>query len=75
MFLAMCWQILYIMGFWDSFNRGFLAFFICSFGLQKGLERVTKIMMGALLVLILVLALHSLTLDKAAEGMEILLDA
>ena len=42
---------------------------VCSFGLQKGLERVTKVMMLALLVLILVLAVHSLTLSGAAEGM------
>ncbi len=60
------------MGFWTVLTVVF-GFFICSFGLQKGLERVTKIMMGALLVLILVLALHSLTLDKAAEGMKFFL--
>ncbi len=43
---------------------------ICSFGLQKGLERVSKVMMLALLGLILVLAVHSLTLSGAAEGMK-----
>ena len=43
---------------------------VCSFGLQKGLERVTKVMMLCLLVLILVLAVHSLTLSGAAEGMK-----
>ena len=43
---------------------------VCSFGLQKGLERVTKVMMLALLCLILVLAVHSLTLSGAAEGMK-----
>ena len=43
---------------------------VCSFGLQKGLERVTKVMMLALLALILVLAVHSLTLSGAAEGMK-----
>ena len=43
---------------------------VCSFGLQKGLERVTKVMMLALLALILVLAIHSLTLSGAAEGMK-----
>ena len=46
------------------------GFIVCSFGLQKGLERVTKVMMLALLVLILVLAGHSLTLSGAAEGMK-----
>ena len=39
---------------------------VCSFGLQKGLERVTKVMMICLLALIVVLAVHSLTLSGAA---------
>ena len=43
---------------------------VCSFGLQKGLERVTKVMMICLLALIVVLAVHSLTLSGAAEGMK-----
>ncbi len=47
-----------------------LGFAVCSFGLQNGLERVTKVMMLALLALILVLAVHSLTLPGAAEGMK-----
>lgn len=47
-----------------------LGFLVCSFGLQKGLERISKIMMLALLALILVLAVHSLTLPGAAEGMK-----
>lgn len=46
-----------------------VGFIICSFGLQNGLERVSKLMMIALLVLIFVLAIHSLTLPGAAEGM------
>ena len=46
------------------------GFLICSFGLQNGLERVSKIMMIALLALIVVLAVHSLTLPGAAEGMK-----
>ena len=44
------------------------GFLVCSFGLQKGLERITKIMMLCLLVLIVVLAVHSLTLEGAMEG-------
>ncbi len=44
------------------------GFFVCSFGLQKGLERVTKWMMLGLLCLIVVLAVHSLTLPGAGEG-------
>ena len=46
------------------------GFLICSFGLQNGLERVSKVMMLALLALIVVLAVHSLTLPGAAEGMK-----
>ena len=46
-----------------------LGFWVCSFGLQKGLERITKIMMCALLVLIVILAIHSLTLKNASKGL------
>ncbi len=46
------------------------GFLVCSFGLQKGLERVSKVMMFALLALILVLAVHSLMLPGAVEGMK-----
>ena len=42
-----------------------LGFGVLSFDLQGGLERVTKYMMVALLVLMLVLAFHSATLDGA----------
>ena len=44
------------------------GFLVCSFGLQKGLERITKIMMLGLLGLIVLLAVHSLLLPGAAEG-------
>ena len=44
------------------------GFLICSFGLQKGLERITKVMMVGLLALIAVLAVHSLTLPGGLEG-------
>lgn len=46
-----------------------LAFGILCFGLQGGLERVTKYMMMLLLVLMLVLAVHSFTLPGAGEGL------
>ena len=42
---------------------------VCAFGLQKGLERVTKWMMLALLALIAVLAVNSVCLDGAEEGL------
>ena len=46
-----------------------MGFLVCSFGLQKGLERISKYMMAALLVLILVLGVHSLVLPGAGEGL------
>ena len=46
-----------------------LGFVICSFGLQNGVERVTKVMMCALLVLIAVLVVHSFMLSGAKEGL------
>ena len=46
-----------------------LGFFVCSKGVQKGLEKVSKFMMVALLVLIAVLAIHSVTLSGAKEGL------
>lgn len=45
-----------------------LGFFVCSRGLQNGLEKISKFMMSALLILIVVLAIHSITLPGAAEG-------
>lgn len=46
-----------------------VCFVILCFDLQGGLERVTKYMMTALLILMAVLALHSFTLPGAAEGL------
>ena len=45
------------------------GFLICSKGLQDGLEKISKIMMIALLFLIIILASHSLTLSGASEGL------
>ena len=46
-----------------------LGFFVLSFNLQGGLERVTKYMMVALLILMVVLAVNSATLSGAKEGL------
>ena len=46
------------------------GFAVVSFGLQKGLERISKVMMGALLALIVVLAIHGLTLEGGMEGIK-----
>ena len=47
-----------------------LSFGVCSLGVQRGLEKITKVMMLSLLALIVVLAIHSLTLDGAMEGVK-----
>lgn len=47
-----------------------VGFLVCSRGLQNGLEKISKFMMIALLLLIVVLAVHSLTLSNAAEGVK-----
>ena len=47
-----------------------VGFAVCSMGLQKGLERISKWMMLALLCLIMVLAVRSLTLPGAMAGVE-----
>lgn len=46
------------------------GFLVCSFGLQKGLERITTVMMVGLLGLIALLAVHSLTLPGGMEGVK-----
>lgn len=56
------------MGFWMILTV-IVGFIVCSRGLQNGLERISKIMMIALLVLIVVLAVHSITLSGAGEGL------
>ena len=47
-----------------------VGFLVCSRVLQNGLEKISKFMMTALLLLIVVLAVHSLTLSNAAEGVK-----
>ena len=47
-----------------------VCFGICSLGLQKGVEKITKVMMVALLALILGLAIYCCTLPGAAAGLK-----
>ena len=47
-----------------------VGFAILCFNLQGGLERITKYMMVALFVLMIVLAVNSFTLDGAKEGLK-----
>ena len=46
-----------------------VGFLVCSFGLQKGLERITKWMMIALLAIMVVLAIHSIFMEGGSEGL------
>ena len=46
-----------------------LSFFICSLGLQKGVERITKAMMSCLFLILLILRIRSVTLPGASEGL------
>ena len=45
-----------------------LGFFVLSFSLKGGLERVTKVMMIALMVIMIIIAANSLTLSGAETG-------
>ena len=49
------------------------GFLICSIGLQSGLERVTKVMMILLLFIIVILAVNSMFLKGASEGLNFFL--
>ena len=46
-----------------------LAVLVCSAGVQNGLERITKWMMLALLAIMIVLAVNSITLEGSEEGL------
>lgn len=46
------------------------GFLVCSFSLQKGLERITKVMMIALLGIMIVLAINSIFTDPSNEGLK-----
>lgn len=43
---------------------------VCSMGLQKGVEKITKIMMVLLLLIIIVLAVRGITLEGGLEGLK-----
>ena len=63
--LAAPWQMIFFVAI-----VVILGFVVCSFNIQKGLEKVTKYMMLALLGLIVVLAINSFTLDGAGAGLK-----
>lgn len=47
-----------------------IGFIVCSFSLQKGLERITKYLMLALLVIMVVLAINSVFMKGGSEGLK-----
>lgn len=59
------WMMIVYMGITVLIGAG-----VCSFSLQKGLEAVTKYMMLALIVIMIVLAINSCFVDGGAEGLK-----
>lgn len=57
------------MAFWTIIAIA-VSFEVCAIGLQNGIEKITKYMMSILLVLIVILAVHSLVLPNAMEGVK-----
>lgn len=47
----------------------FIGAFVCSFSLQGGLEKITKVMMSALIVIMVILAVNSIFTEGGAEGL------
>ncbi len=47
-----------------------IGFAVCSAGVQKGLERITKVMMTALLIIMVILALNSIFMEGSSEGLK-----
>ena len=56
-----------VMSFWTVLIC-ITGFVVCYFGIQKGIERVSKVMMSALLAIMVALAVHSVFLQGAGEG-------
>lgn len=46
-----------------------IGFVVCSFSLQKGLEKITKVMMIALLIIMIGLAVNGFFMEGTAEGL------
>ena len=47
-----------------------LGFGVCALGLQKGVEKITKVMMSSLLVIMIILVIRAVTLPNAVEGLK-----
>ena len=46
-----------------------VCFGVCNLGFQNGVERITKVMMSFLIIILMVLCIRSVTLDGAGEGL------
>ena len=57
-----------VMGFWMVVVV-IAGILVCSIGLQNGLEKVTKVMMISLLLIMIVLSVNSFFMDGAKEGL------
>ena len=55
--------------FWTVLTSA-IGFGVCAFGVQKGVERVTKFMMAGLLLIMVGLAVYALTLKGSSEGLK-----
>ena len=56
-----------VMAFWTILIC-VIGFAVCVFGIQKGIERASKFMMSILLVLMIILAIHSVFMEGAGVG-------
>lgn len=56
-----------VMIFWTVLSC-IIGFTVCALGLKNGIEKVSKVMMSALLIIMVVLAIHSVTMPGASEG-------
>ena len=45
-----------------------IGFAVCFMGLQNGIEKISKVMMSALLIIMVILAVHSVMMEGAGEG-------
>lgn len=56
-----------LMAFWTILIC-IIGFGVCAFGIQKGIEKVSKFMMTVLLLIMIVLAIHSVMMKGAGAG-------
>ena len=55
--------------FWMAISV-IIGFGVCALGLQKGVEKITKVMMSSLFVIMIILVVRAVTLPNAAEGLK-----